>query len=240
MSWHFSRALVAEYSEANSSGGEPSAPWNLSPSAPDDSCSDKMKGTCHRSPFGTMFVPSTDAHGEALLTWYRAASLARTSAPPGAAMDSTANDPAFGGKCGAWFARWDRDSCSWKTPQFSLLGGLTEFSATWPRWGSMRNGECSERTPMAHRINATASGSWPTPLKSDAVARRPSAGWEGTSDLPSVVWRRNGGEENPSKPPVKLNPGWVEWLMGWPLGWTESRPLETDRFQEWLRSHGER
>lgn len=35
-----------------------------------------------------------------------------------------------------------------------------------------------------------------------------------------------------------LNPTWVEWLMGWPLGWTELKPLETGKFQAWLRSHG--
>jgi len=27
----------------------------------------------------------------------------------------------------------------------------------------------------------------------------------------------------------KLNPTWVEWLMGWPLGWTDSKPLEMDK-----------
>jgi hypothetical protein len=26
-----------------------------------------------------------------------------------------------------------------------------------------------------------------------------------------------------------LNPTWVEWLMGWPLGWTDLRPLATDK-----------
>ena len=31
----------------------------------------------------------------------------------------------------------------------------------------------------------------------------------------------------------KLNPDWVEWLMGWPIGWTASKPLEMDRFQSW-------
>jgi hypothetical protein len=36
----------------------------------------------------------------------------------------------------------------------------------------------------------------------------------------------------------KLNPTWVEWLMGWPLGWTGLEPLETDRFRLWLASHG--
>ena len=35
-----------------------------------------------------------------------------------------------------------------------------------------------------------------------------------------------------------LNPPWVEWLMGWPLGWTDLKPLETDKFRAWLRLHG--
>ena len=37
----------------------------------------------------------------------------------------------------------------------------------------------------------------------------------------------------------KLNPVWVEWLMGWPLGWTDLKPLEMDKFQSWLQQHGE-
>jgi hypothetical protein len=36
----------------------------------------------------------------------------------------------------------------------------------------------------------------------------------------------------------KLNPTWVEWLMGWPLGWTDLKPLEMDKFQKWLEQHG--
>ncbi len=34
-----------------------------------------------------------------------------------------------------------------------------------------------------------------------------------------------------------LNPDWVEWLMGWPLGWTDLKPLETDKYQSWLQQH---
>ena len=35
-----------------------------------------------------------------------------------------------------------------------------------------------------------------------------------------------------------LNPTWVEWLMGWPLGWTALEPLEMDKFQQWCEQHG--
>ena len=33
-----------------------------------------------------------------------------------------------------------------------------------------------------------------------------------------------------------LNPTWVEWLMGWPLGWTDLNVLEMDKFLSWRRS----
>ena len=36
----------------------------------------------------------------------------------------------------------------------------------------------------------------------------------------------------------EMNPEWIEWWMGWPMGWTELRPLETDKFRQWSRSHG--
>ena len=36
----------------------------------------------------------------------------------------------------------------------------------------------------------------------------------------------------------KLNPAWVEWLMGWPLGWTDLNPLAMDKFRQWQQQHG--
>jgi hypothetical protein len=35
-----------------------------------------------------------------------------------------------------------------------------------------------------------------------------------------------------------LNPTWVEWLMGWPLGWTDLKPLATDKFHSAQQLHG--
>lgn len=35
-----------------------------------------------------------------------------------------------------------------------------------------------------------------------------------------------------------LNPTWVEWLMGWPLGWTDCAVSATDKFRQWFGWHG--
>jgi len=36
-----------------------------------------------------------------------------------------------------------------------------------------------------------------------------------------------------------LNPPWVEWLMGWPPGWTDLKPLEMDKFHYARQPHGD-
>jgi len=36
----------------------------------------------------------------------------------------------------------------------------------------------------------------------------------------------------------QLNPNWVEWLMGWPIGWTDLKQSATARYRQWLRLHG--
>ena len=35
-----------------------------------------------------------------------------------------------------------------------------------------------------------------------------------------------------------MTPTWCEWYMGFPLGWTELRPLAMYKFRQWLHSHG--
>jgi len=36
------------------------------------------------------------------------------------------------------------------------------------------------------------------------------------------------------------SPSVSEWVMGWPIGYTELEPLGMDRFQEWFALHGKR
>jgi DNA (cytosine-5)-methyltransferase 1 len=64
---------------------------------------------------------------------------------------------------------------------------------------------------------------WPTPNARD---------WKGA---PSDAWNQ---WSLPREVGGALNPTWVEWLMGWPLAWTDCAALATDKFRQWRHSHG--
>jgi len=68
--------------------------------------------------------------------------------------------------------------------------------------------------------NWNLPGTWPTPKSSPSGPDYARAGREdsGGDDLATAVARRTPGQ---------LNPTWVEWLMGFPLGWTDSVPSAT-------------
>ena len=162
MSWHFSQALEAEFSAENCSDGERFALWNSLPSVPDDSRSAKMKDTFHRSPFGTMFVPSTDALGMELLTWFRAGFHARTFPAPEKVLELMAPALVYGPKWRGLSVKLDPNGC-WSKIRPSLLPEDSEpFCGTWPKWGSMRNGECWERLTPERPTNGKESGLLPT------------------------------------------------------------------------------
>ena len=374
MSWLFSRALVAAYSAANSSGGEPCAPLNVTPSPRPFWRNDKTMDVVSRSPFGLTWRRLTDDRGAELLTWFRAGFPARTSVAPERAQESKARKAGSGGSLPGYLAKFDPATRSWRTPQCSLFGGSEEFSATWPRWGMMRAGECYplptpsglsalravidrhlttcgnesglsprmqtpvsddavERTegkfnsrgepklsaqvirmPTARVSSANgpsqaeiAAGDPKRRLETAVIVRMPSAtvqdvcgrdrqnqkdgsvilsllgtvrrapttkasdgshcsgGHRGSADtltdwlrLPTPMKRDHKGpmlEKKGSTEPLKdylpnaigetcaaggqLNPQWEDWFMGWPIGWTDARHSATDRFRQWLDSHGE-
>ena len=64
---------------------------------------------------------------------------------------------------------------------------------------------------------------WPTPTARNCVSNSPSELQRNEPSL-SVQAAGVGG---------KLNPRWVEWLMGWPIGWVSLDALAMDRFQPW-------
>jgi hypothetical protein len=250
MSWLYSRALVEEFSAGNCLDGEPLQQLSVMPTQHKFWRNDKTIEASQHSRFGLTSAVLTGDHGTALLTSYLAAFPARTSALPEKVQESTAN----GLECGAtWLGslgRYDPASRSWKTAQRSFLGDLEESLETWPRSGMTADGECWELPMLAFNTKETGSGLLPTVTK-EIFAHWASAKYKvlgqdfrkSGARIGSVFWwvmtemhLRLGGMEDRTLNP---DPSCGESVMGWPIGFTELKPLETGKFQEWQQQHGE-
>jgi hypothetical protein len=341
MSWLFSRVLVEEYLVENFSDGEQSAPLSGSHIQQAYCAPDKMTDFSRLSRFGMMFKPLTENRGEELLMLFRAGFHAKTFQPLEKAQGLTENDQECGATWRGWLAKYDPDSCSWRTAQCSLLEDLNESLATLPRSGMTRSGllwelpmleqtirgtefGLSEKLPTPqstdYRDKPTSKGwkqkggvnyslanpeiqakwptpdancgkrgtqpewtpkrksgqtaqytinqavrdkqTWPTPRSCSAMAATitPESAWneKRNPNLETVVGRvmfptptchnsKEGAypaEYNRKTPTLatpaggKLNPMWVEWLMGWPLAWTDLKPLVTDKSHCVPQQHG--
>ena len=60
-------------------------------------------------------------------------------------------------------AKYDPDSCSWKTCQRSLLGGLEPYLGKWPRWGMTVDGVFYPLQTWGQITDETDGGYWRTP-----------------------------------------------------------------------------
>ena len=161
-------------------------------------------------------------------------SLARTSAQPEQRKENDLGSPEnvvdCGPSCSGSFARYNLASSCWKTSQLSLRMGLETFSETWPAWGMTLNGECFQLADSVPHIAGNVCGLLPTPTASDANGSGRShkrkgieRGWTNLKDYCSLVWKL-------AYPPVLV----VEYMMGYPIGWTGLEPLETLSFPSWL------
>lgn len=228
MSWLFSRALVEGFSGATSLDGELSAP---SKKTTDASVYCLHVKTTDRSPpsrSGMTFARLTECRGEALLTWYLAAFPAKTSAAQGQRQDWTGQRADSGWKWPASFVKFDRATSSWKTRQASLFEDLTEFSGTWPKWGSMLDGECSALTMPDWITGESERGLLPTPVVTSNYNRKGISPKSGDG-LATVVRQLTG-----CWPAVEF----FEAMMDWPVGWTDLAPLDKGRFRQWLQQRG--
>lgn len=116
----------------------------------------------------------------------------------------------------------------WRTPSASVIAPkstVTKLTGRSPN---------DPQVGLADQVAARGRGMWPTPVATMAKGSSPAAltrrsGADRSNDrLDHAVMAADGGQ---------LNPDWVEWLMGWPIGWTDLKPLAMDRWQEWQQQH---
>jgi len=256
MSWHYSRALVAEYSAGIFSDGAASAPLSTTTMPEAFSSHGKTTDASRRSRSGMTFAPLTDAHGEALLTLFRADSRAKTLALLAKEPELPEPDPGFGAKWRALLVKFSPSTFGWRTARCLWEEDLDWSCLTLPRWGSLHDGELWERTTPEHHTSETGFGCWPTPKASaagpdfaavdrgksislqTAVAIFPTPTAQNASNNGSASQYRRNSLPLDAVIGGALNPTWVEWLMGWPLGWTDCAASATDRFRKWCNAHG--
>jgi hypothetical protein len=242
MSWLFSQVLVEEYLVDISSDGEPSAPLSGNNTQQAYCAPDKMTKFSRLSRFGMTYKPLTENLGEELLTLYLADFHAKTFQLQEKEMDLMEKDQECGEKCHGLLARFDQDSHLWRTVQCSLLEDLNESLQTLPQWGMTVGGELYLRQTLVRPIEEKESGYWPTPAARDYKGAN---SFKTTSEKISQGKRSHMGQlpnaimmEEQASIGGTLNPTWVEWLMGWPLGWTDLKPLEMDKSLYVQQQHG--
>ena len=137
--------------------------------------------------------------------------------------------PTSGTESGLWPTPTTQDNpqIKGKDKRGTTLGGAVRMWPT-PTVACATGGQTSRGGNRKNELLlAGAATAFPTPKSRDWKGKSQRGNYGNTTDcLPNAV---HGGQ---------LNPTWVEWLIGWPLGWTDLSALATDKFQQWLHSHG--
>jgi len=117
---------------------------------------------------------------------------------------------------------FDQHSSSLKMSQQSLLEDSIQSWETLPRWGLMLDGDVYEHPMSGQTISETVGFYWPTPSATD---------WKQAGSMGDLRDRLDYAVERgatkskvyeaPQMAGGKLNPSWVEWLQGFPIGWSD-------------------
>lgn len=136
------------------------------------------------------------------------------------------------------------DGDAYQLPRWERRISEIGFGGLAPTPRALEHGDYTYDSPSVkagkHGLDlAGAVKLWPTPRSSPNENRQtkptPSqlAGKHGKSLAAEVqMWSVSSSEDVIGQ----LNPDWVEWLMGWPIGWTSLEPLNRESFDLWMRS----
>lgn len=220
MSWLFSRALVEDYSQGLSSDGERFALSSEMSSQQAFWCNGKTTEFSLRSRYGMMFSRLTVRCGEELLMWYRAGFHVKPTQPQ---LRARTLQMISGRKCdGSWQMSLPGTYLPRTSPGRRSTGQQTT-SSRWVTKPDVLN--CPRKTWVATTFGEGA-GLLHTPTTQANYCAPSMQKWKSCQ-----AWRKTFGEVAPES---------HEYLMGWPIGWTDLKPLEMDRFQSWLSAHSPR
>lgn len=136
------------------------------------------------------------------------------------------------------FARYDRDSRSWKTyPALFPADTLPPFSATWPKAGITVDGVSYRQPKWEQTICGDGYGCLLPTITATEWKGAKSTRYQ-TADADGFGWRRVEAVRKQGDG-IYIHPNYAEAVMMWPIMWTDLKPLATDKFREWLQQHGD-
>jgi hypothetical protein len=238
MSWHFLQEQEEASWEASCLDGAPCALSSLIPTAAGYCSPDSGMDSCRDSRSGTTSPRLTESRGAEASMWSAgdspAPTTARGSTSTTEATTTRANPCGYGGTWLALSVKFNPATSSWKIVRDLFAEDLPEFSLTLPQWGLMVGGELYQPKTAVRLISAKDSGAcsgrkYPTPRSRDWKGECRKR-WGNRHSLPGALADVLGGAPPP--------PAFSEWLMGWPIGWTDCAPLETDNAARWRQVHG--
>lgn len=132
---------------------------------------------------------------------------------------------------------------TWPTPLKSDVKGGSFGIEAIENWATKRG---TSAVMLSQRVKVRQKAEWSTPTKTQPVmpqatleARMVDATHRGNTSVPLVeALQRVAFAERGGDGPVEyeeLNPSWVEWLMGWPFGWTSLEPMDRASYDLWER-----
>ena len=244
MSWHYLQAGGAVFSLQDYLAGLRCARAKSNRTKGVCSKPDKLTAASTHFQYGTTLGHSTGRLGVGLLTSSQAASLVKMyQRPDGGLASPRGIAAAYGRNISALLRRFDLSTSSPKTARCWLLEDWISYYGILPDWGMTAGGVLWELVTSVGFTNAPECGWLPTPMaQTRGLLHKPGshltlmqwlAGWQRKGYIgqdPAEIFKPTGLIGIP-------NPQWVEWLMGWPMGWTGLKPLATGRFHKWLRRH---
>ena len=218
MSWLYSQALVEEYLVESFLDGAQSAPLNGSLIQQAYLSQDKMTEFSRLSRFGMMYKPLTENLGMELLMLYLEDFHAKILVPQDKEQELEENEAACGNIWQESLEKFVQSTFLSRTPLCSAHEDSVLSSTTLPRWGTMLNGELYQQPALDQIIKEPGCGLLPTPTCHNSKEGAYPA--EYTRKTPTLATHVGG----------KIHPEFTEWMMGWPLGWTDLKPLEMVKY----------
>ena len=197
--------------------------------------------------YGAMLKPSMASRGVA--SWIASLVDTRASHFPAQAVGKGKMTPDTSGLIfGESSEKYNPDSASSKTWPTIFGSDLNQYGETFAQWATRLRQESIRRRRLARHISGSDFSYMPTPVPTKLWAT-PTSRDHKDGFNPSLKEPTNCllGRQAPRTPMLgqkfyaskrALNPQFVEWLMGFPIGWTGLQPLETQSYQQWQQRHG--